>query len=793
MIPINLKSAFRQLWKNRLFSMVNIIGLSAGLASVMALLAGVYLYSTTDDMHRDKDRMYYLKTTGADGNEFTQTTYPLLDEILKTCPEVEAGTHAQHWSNPWLKYGEKELQENTMYVDTGFFRVFSFPLKYGNASRALNDKFSVVISDKVAIQLFGKTDPVGQTVFADDTVQLTVTGVLETIPANSTVHAEIFLTTALLKSNPNFVSNANWYNGFALNFIKLLPGKSINALDSKIAKLVALNYAPTRKTDKVKAVPFTNMRNEAGPVINIIIKGSVGTAIFILLIVLVNLLNLNTAIMYTRSREVAVRQIMGSGKANIIKQFCLENALIVFLSLILGGLIFINILLPQLNTMYGSRFGEVSLSPGKDYLFVLVFIVIGIILTIAAGTLPALKLLSVRVSDGVKGKIIKAGGNHRIRNIFIAFQFTLAIIFICITIILNRQIDFMKNASPGFNKDDIAVVSLDLAFKNTDVARAHFETILNDLRTKPFIKSVSTNSVIPTAYWDNFNNYIDPATNKEVTLRHTSADAGFVTTFEIPLIEGRNFSDALTATEKKSVMINRTAMKALGWATAAGKQLREKGGDDMYTVIGVMEDFHHQDMQKGIEPLLHWYGGKQGLMGNNYLSIRAERSHIKGVLQQLQADFNAMPSRRPFKQDLMTDLVSRQYALIDGILKTTNFVALLTIIISCMGMFGLISLFAKQRVKEIGIRKVLGAQVSQIVLLLAKDFSRLIMIACIIAFPVAWFAMDSWLQSFANRISIQWWMFVLAGCFALLIAFFTIGFQAVKAALANPVNSLRTE
>ncbi len=789
----NFKAAVRQLWKNKLFSLVNIIGLSVGLASVMSLLVGVYMYTTTDDMHQDKDRMYYLKTAGLDGSEYMQTTYPLLDEILKTCPEVEAGTHAQSFDNPWLKYNEKEAQEKTLFVDTGFFGVFSFPLKYGNAATALQDKYAVVISEKVAVQIFGQENPLGKTVIAFDTIPLTVTGVLEKIPTNSSVRAEVFLNTGLLKANADFVSMANWYNGFAVNFLKLRPGSNVAAFDAKIAKLVTLNYAPGRKTDKVKAIQFANMRNEAGPIINVIIKGSIATSIFILLIIIVNLLNLNTASMYNRSKEVAVRQIIGSSKTTIIKQFCLENALIVFSSILLAALLFNNILLPQLNNMYGSRFGDLSISLGKDYVFVLLFVVIGIIITIAAGTLPALKLVSVKVSDGIKGSLTKTGNNHRIRNAFIAFQFTLAIVFICITVILNRQIDYMKNAALGFNKDDVAVISLDLAFKNKEASAAHFETILNQLKSKPYIKAVSTNSVIPTAYWANFNGYIDPATNKEVNMRHSGADAGFLTTYNIPVIEGRNFSDALSASEGKSIMINRTAMNALGWKTAAGKQLRSKGGNDIFTVIGVMEDFHYQDMQNAIEPLIHWYGGKLGLAENSYLSIRVEGNHTKEVLQQLETDFKAMPSRRPFKADFMADLVSKQYALIDGILKTTNFVALLTIIISCMGMFGLISLFAKQRVKEIGIRKVLGAQVFQIVTLLSKDFAKLIAIACVIAFPLAWFAMHSWLQSFSYRINIEWWMFAIAGILASLIAFFTIGFQAIKAAVANPVKSLRTE
>jgi putative ABC transport system permease protein len=773
--------------------MVNIIGLSVGLASVMTLMIGVYMYTTTDNMHVDRNRMYYLKSTGADGSQFVQTTYPLLDEILKTCPEVEAGTHIQTWSNPWLKYGEKETQENTSYVDTGFFKVFSFPLKYGNASIALKDKFSAVLSDKVAVQLFGKENPVGKIITADDSVQLTVTGVLEEIPSNSTVRSEIFLTTALLKDYPGFTSNANWYNGFAHNFLKFRAGSNISAFDSKVAQLVLLNYAPGRKTDKVRAVPFSNIRNEAGPIVNLIIKGSIGTAIFILLIILVNLLNLNTASMYNRSREVAVRQIIGSGKARIIQQFCIENGILVILSVVLAGLLFINVLLPQLNDMYGSQFGELSLSLRKDYLFVFAFVLIGIIIAIAAGIIPAMKLVSLRVADSVKGKITHTGSNHRMRNIFIAFQFTLAIIFICITVILNRQIDYMKNASLGFNKDNVVVVSLDLAFKNPDAANAHFATILNKLKINPAVKAVSTNSVIPTAYWQNYNTYYDPATNKEINIRHAGADAGYLATFDVPVIDGRNFNDAQAASEGKSVMINRTAMNAFGWKTAAGKQLKAKGGNDVFTVIGVMEDFHYQDMQNGIEPLMHWYGGKPNLSDNSYLSICVAANHTKEVLQQLEADFKSMPSRRPFKVEYMNDLVSKQYALIDGILKTTNFVAMLTIIISCMGMFGLISLFAKQRVKEIGIRKVLGAQVSQIVLLLSKDFAKLIVIACVIAFPIALYAMHSWLQSFANRINIEWWMFAIAGAFALLIAMFTVGFQAIKAAIANPVNALRSE
>jgi putative ABC transport system permease protein len=793
MFKTYIKTALRQLWKNRLFTAVNFIGLSFGLASVMALLIGVYLYATTDALHKDKDRMYYLKTVVPDGSAYMQTTYPLLGEIVKNCPEVEAATHVQSWASPWLKNGEKEVQENTVYVDSSFFGVYSFPLRYGAAANAFKDKFAVVLTEKVAMQLFGTENPVGKSILADDTVSLTITAVLKDIPANSSLRADVFLSTQLLQANPDFNNNANWYNGFAENYLKLKPATNIKQFEAKIAKIVALNYDKEVSQQKVIAVPFSEIKNEAGPVISLIIYGSIATAIFVLLIILVNLLNLNAASIYNRTKEVAVKQMIGSGKAKIITQFCVENAIVVFTSILAAGLLFYFALLPQLNNIYGGRFGEMSFSFQKDYPFALLFVVLGVAIAIIAGSLPALRIIAIPVSHAVKGKWSKQSGNHTVRNIFITVQFVLAIIFICVTVILNSQINHMKNASLGFNQKDVVVVNLDMAFRQPDAAAARFETILSELRSNPNIKNVSTNAVIPSAYWNNYNIFFDPTTNKEVRMRHTNADAGYAPTFEIPIVAGRNFNDALAATEGNGVLINRMAMKALGWTNIAGKTIKSKGNEQLYTITGVLEDFHYQDMQKPMEPLLHWYAGKQGLNYNNYLSLNISSNQKKEVLQQLETKLKAIPARRAFSYEYMSDKVSKQYALIDGILKTTNFVALLTIIISCMGMFGLIALFARQRTKEIGIRKVLGAGVPSLVALLSKEFIRAVLLACMLAFPLAWWAMHSWLQSFAYRIQIQWWMFAIAGALALLIVIATVAAQAVKAAIANPVKSLRTE
>jgi len=786
------KTACRQLVKNKLFSIVNIVGLSTGLASIMALSVLVYQYITTDSNQKDIGQMYYLKTSSPNGSQYTATTFPLLGEIVRTCPEVEAATHRQSWYYPWLKYEKKEFQETTEFVDTGYFKVFQLPFKYGNAATAVQDKFSIVLSEEIAAKFFGNENPIGKIITADDSIQLRVTGVLNHVPANSTVRPIVVLPMAILEANPDFKSGANWYNTFADNYIRLRKNSDPKKLDEKIAGIVKLNYAPEQKSSRVFSVPYSKITQENSSIIGVIIKGSIGAGVFVLLIILVNLINLNAASMYSRMKEIAVKQMIGGSKKNIIMQFCVENGLIVFISIVFAWILFSSLLLPGMGDLVKDKFGEIETGLAKDYPLILLFTGIALLFTILAASLPALKLATVKVTDAVKGKLTSANyKSSAVRNIFITVQFVLAITLICITIILNRQIAYMKSASLGFNADDVAVVNMDLAFNDPKAADSRFQSILNDLKNNPHVKAISANRVVPTAYDQNYNIYYDPATNKEVSLRQAPADTGYLPTYQIPLIQGKNFDDALV-TQTAIILINRTTMNAFGWKNAIGKQIKAKGENTPYTVIGVMEDFHYQDLQNGIQPIVQWYSGKPSL-GNRNLSVRTDKGYMKPVMEQLEKDFKTMTSRRSFSYELMSTKVEKQYALLDGILKVTNYIALLTIIIASLGMFGLISLFAKQRVKEIGIRKVLGASVAGIIRLISKDFLILVGIAIFIASPIALYVMKSWLQDFAYRINISWWMFFIAGAIALIIALLTVSFQAIRAARANPVKSLRTE
>lgn len=794
MLKNHLKLSFRNLWKNRMLSTLNLLGLSIGIGSVLTLLFSVYAYYTADTNIEDQENIYYFKTITTGGDSYMENPYPLMDMIVETSPQVIAGSHLHGWGNMWLESGEKELQERTDYVDSEFFDVFSLPLKYGDANTALKKKYSIILTDPVSQKIFGDKNPVGEMLIGADSLNLTVTGVFEPISPYSSFRLGVVLPNEILKDNPNFLSQTNWGNSFSPHYLRVRPDADIVQLENLVNQLVQDNYADPTIIAELRAMPYTGMRMDAIPVAKIIIRGNIATAFFVLLLVLVNLLNLNTSTMFRRTKDIAVRKILGGSKKSVVAQFCLENGILVLISILISGGLFLGFLLPEMNDVFGADFGKINFSVENDYPVILYAIGLGLLVTLVVGILPTLRFISLPISKGIKGKIDVAKSNFFLKNSFIILQFTIAILFICVAIILNNQIGFMKNADLGFKKENIIVGAIDLEYKDIESAESEFKTLLNELEANPYVKNFSASEAIPSDYYFNYTTYYDPNTDTDVRMRRSHTDDGYLKTLEIPIAMGRDFDEALDNTEERRVIINQTAMKAMGWSSIEGKRLKFKNSSDAgYPVVGVMEDFHYQDLQNAVEPLVHFYRDKKNLGSHRYLSLRVEEGQEEAIGNGIRSKFAQIDSRRNYEQTYLSDKVSGQYRLIDGMLKTINVVALLTIFISCLGMFGLISFMAKRRIKEIGIRKVLGAGVLKIVVLLSKDYIILVGIAALIAFPTAWYMMNAWLGSFAYSITIQWWMLALGGLIAVLITSFTLGIQAMKSASANPVKSLRTE
>ena len=770
------------------------MGLSIGVSGVLALLFSIYAYYTADDCIPNRQDIVYLKTILKDGSSYREVPYPLMDQLIETSADVVSGTHLHSWGNIWLELAGKDFQHRTDYADPEFFKVFDLPLKFGNSDTALKEKYSIVLTHKVSQQMFGETNPVGKTLKGADTLNLKITGVLEPISPYSSFRLGVLLPNTILEDNPAFRAQNNWENSFSPIDLKLRSGTDRVKLQAEVEQILRNHVVNADNIAEVRVMPYTQLRTDIIPVVDIIVKSSIAAICFILLIILVNLLNLNASTMLGRTKTLAVRKVLGSSKKDLILQYCIENGILVLGSILLAMVFFITFSLPRLNDTFGPEFGRISFSFTKDYPVVLGMIAIGVFATLIVSILPSLRFVKIPVYLGIKGRIEHFKSNYLFRNSFIILQFTIAILALCISVILNHQIKFMKNADLGFERNNILVGSIDLDYKNLDAAKPKFNALINDLESNDNVKYVSMSESIPSDYYFNYTTYTDVVQDRDVRMRRSYADDSYFKTLDVPIVQGRHFDKNIDRSDEYPAIINEAALKAFGWESIEGKRLNFKGSEGLgQPIVGVVKDFHYQDLQSAVEPLVHIYRDRRELDRHRFLMVSVKEGYEASVEQTMTEAFNGILSRKNYVQARLADKVSGQYLLIEGMLKTVNITALLAIFISCLGLFGLISFTAKRKVKEIGIRKVLGASVSGIVVLLSKTYMILVGVAALIAFPFAWYAMRSWLDQFAYSIDIKWWMFALAGIIALLITAFTLGLQAVRSATANPVNSLKSE
>lgn len=718
------------------------------------------------------------------------TSWAFAPKIKSEMPEVEAFTRISQESFLIKKDNLKFQEDNILFADSSLFNVFDFKLIQGNPQTVLKNPFTIVLSETAAKKYFGKENPMGKTLlFSGDNIPATVTGVMKEIPGNSQIRTNFLVSMSTLTQSINKGLDAEWGNFGAMTYLLLKPGTSASALEKKFPEFLnnwigkdmdASQMHYTFFLESLRDVYLYSTRNGAtsGNIKNVYIFSLI--AIFILLIVCFNFVNLTTARASERAKEVGVRKVAGATKNQLAGQFIGESVLLCLIAFLLS-IVLSALFLPMFNQLSGKIISpDIFSNFGNIGILLLLSIAIGLV----AGSYPALVLSSFKPIVVLKGRFTTGMKGGLLRKGLVVAQFTISIALIIGTIIVYSQMKFMRNQDLGFNKDQMMILNV-----NGDPAREAFKQSIESI---PDVKSVSLSSSAPSlgnnsAYSEIENKNGDLQVG---TLELYDVDVDFIPQYNMKLIAGRNFSKDFPTDTSQSMIVNEATVKMFGYSNAdqiIGKRFKQWGREGK--IIGVVKNFHYSSLQENIEPL----SMRMESRSQDLVNINIAPANMPKTIAAIESKWKKMIPGRPFSYIFLDEAFNKQYVNEDRFGKLFLNFSILAILISCLGLLGLASYSTLQRTKEIGVRKVLGASVSNITTLLSKDFIKLVLIALVIASPIAYWGMHNWLQSFAYRINIQWWVFMVAGLIALLIALFTVSFQAIKAAIANPVESLRTE
>lgn len=788
MLKNYFKVAFRNLLRNKAFSFINISGLAIGMASAILILLWIQNEMSHDRFHAKGDRIYVMNNRDHfNGKLWAWNTTPkILGPTLKAdYPEVEDVARINRCSFLFT-VGDKHLNVQGVFTDSGFLNIFSFPLVQGNPNKALNENYHIVLTEKLAKKLFGNEDAMGKTILIDSNANFTVSGVLKDLPNNTLFDFEYLLPWSYMKTIGS--DDANWSNNSIKNFVLLKPGVSQAAFDAKV-KDVTINHTKDgdKATTQVFTQPFENMwlysKSENGQYVGGRIERvkifSI-IAAFILLIACINFMNLSTARSEKRAKEVGIRKVVGAQKIFLVAQFIGESIILAFLAGILAILI-VWLALPGFDKLVQK---ELFLDFGNPmlWLFALGFIVFT---GFVAGSYPAFFLSSFQPVKVLKGTFKSHNAAVSPRKVLVVLQFTFAIALIICTIIIEHQIKYAEDRDSGYVKDHLAYVPIE-----GDIDK-HYDLIKHELLNRGAAIAVTKSmSPISTRYSDGWGWKWEGSTeaDEKTDFVRMASEADFIKTMGVKLIAGRDIDIKNYPADSTAMLLNETSVKAMRFTNPIGQIVQADGRK--WTVVGVIKDFIYESPYEKINPLAVM--GPASWFNTVHFKLNPANSTEKD-LDIAKAVFKEYNPQYPFNYKF----IDEDYAAKFGEEKRTGTLAALfaglTILISCLGLFGLAAYMAENRIKEIGVRKVLGASVANITTLLSKDFLKLVMISFLVAAPVAFWAMDKWLQSYTYRISIEWWVFALAGIASVLIAILTVSYQAIKAAIANPVKNLRTE
>jgi putative ABC transport system permease protein len=807
----NIKIALRNLKKHKGFSLINLFGLTTGLTCFLLIALYVFDELTYDRFHKNADHIYRVvetKTSPAGKETKVVSVAANISRVQKDFPEVLDGTRFSMFGRSNISNTENAsvFYEAFYLADSSFLKIFSFPVVEGDAAVALDNPHSVVVNKETAIKIFGTTHIVGKTLLADrDSIPYNVTAVVA-IPDNSHITFDLLFSESTLYSSKNYMDfmNNDWSSNTFVTYL-LLKNKNVSGTAARIEQLVqSKRTQPTPTKSRFDLQPLKDIHfHSAGMEGNTDITGNIThlyvfgiVALFVLLIACINYVNLTTARFAGRSKEIAVRKVAGASRQSLIQQFMTEASLLTFIALVLS-LALVWLVLPRFNEFTGK---QMTFGAGTDYRIWLGILITAVLVGLVSGGYPALYQSRLKPYLLLKNKITTGKSNLSVRRILVVFQFSLSIIMIVATIVVYQQMKYVDTADMGFNKDQLLVVDI-----NSGTVRRSAEAIRNEFSKIPSVQSVSVTSRVP-GEWKVIPKVKVKLPGSTETqgedIYYMAVDDQFLKTFQVGLLNGRNFSSSHPG-DSSSVLLNEEAARMLN-IKQPSEQLIEipsvafNGNASNLSkpfqarVIGIVKDFNFQSLRDKVAPLVLGYQNNP-VHNIDYFTSRISTSDIPATLKRMEDVLHKVDESHLFEYNFLDkqwDLFYREDQK-----RQTIFlgIALLTILIASLGLFGLATYAAEQRIKEIGIRKVLGASIGSIVSMLSRDFARLVLIASVIAFPVAWWAMNKWLEDFAYRIHMRWWVFALAGVGALLIALITVSFQTVRAALANPVKNLRTE
>lgn len=821
MLKNYFKIAFRNLFKHKVYSFINIFGLAVGIAC--CLLIGLYVQNewSYDTFHSNSDRIYraWTEETVENGRVLLNTSTPIplrpaLDEYI---PEVEKSTYIYAFNNLVETPGNPDPQnEGVLVVNDDFFDIFDFKLIQGDRESLFDNPSSVVLSEETAQRFFGSANPLQQSLsirIGDEYQTFTVTGILESAPSNSSLSYNILMPNEMLDKLVGERAYSSWFNIFGTTYVLLDENADPATLDAKFQSMMQTVlgedlYQETNYTIGLQALTDIhlnpdfpqNIASVSDPAYSYILAA---IALLILFIACVNFMTLSISKSASRAKEVGIRKTIGAIRQHLMYQFWGEALMMTVLSIVVG-VAFSELLLPLFNELSGTAL-EFNLSAQT----IAVLAGLAILISLIAGIYPALILSGFRPVEVLKGRLNLSADKSFFRQSMVVLQFSLSIALIFGTITVHRQLDYIQNKNLGYQKDQVVVIESGLSagpsVPLSEVMQASYQRkglLQNEISGIDGVSTISAASYTPVQTGGWFRIGFRDNQDQQHNIHANVVDADFITTLGIEIIQGRNFSNENPSDERRAIIVNQALVDHFGWENPIGQRLPGPEFDD-HEVIGVVENFHYESLHTSINPLAlainaeMLFSGINNMMLSNSpsprFSFKLNTNDLSSTMASIQNVWETVAAGTPFNYTFIDQSLDAQYRQEQRLSEIVTTGSVFAIVIACLGLFGLASLMVIRRTKEIGVRKVLGASSSSIVLLVNKEFTKLVLIAFLIAIPVAWYFMSGWLENFAYRIDIGLGIILLAGISALVVAWLTVSYQSIKATLVNPVESLRSE